>query len=210
MRFSAENDLSTDIPLLLLIQLELYPDDYENTTLFPLPASSSSGLLLASGDPLWQLPGGQDSPITAVVPMCGGGFSSSTSQSSLSTPAPPLTQHQDQLYNTHFAEVCVQRRAGVPNESTTTLEFFFDRPPEPTFTQERNSQHAMEVTQRFFETVSVQLERWYERKVAQVEQQTELSARQDKRELLQRINALEEELERLKTNENAELILTNG
>ncbi|XP_033967880.1 ankyrin repeat domain-containing protein 6 [Pseudochaenichthys georgianus] len=184
------------------MKVDSSPDDYENTTLFPLPASSSSRLLLASGDPLWQLPGGQDSPITAVVPMCGGGFSSSTSQSSLSTPAPPLTQHQ--LYNTHFPEVCVQKRAGVPTECTTTLEFFFDRPPEPTFTQERNSQNAMEVTQRFFETVSVQLERWYERKVAQVEQQTELSARQDKRELLQRINALEEELERLKTNENAD------
>ncbi|XP_033991064.1 ankyrin repeat domain-containing protein 6 [Trematomus bernacchii] len=184
------------------MKVDRSPDDYENTTLFPLPASSSSGLLLASGDPLWQLPGRQDSPIAAVVPMCGGGFSSSTSQSSLSTPGPPLTQHQDQLYNTHFAELCVQRRPGVPTESTTTLEFFFDRPPELTFTQERNSQHAMEVTQRFFETVSVQLERWYERKVAQVEQQTELSARQDKRELLQRINALEEELERLKTNEN--------
>ena len=63
---------------------------------------------------------------------------------------------------------------------------------------------SCQVTQRFFETVSVQLERWYERKVAQVEQQTELSARQDKRELLQRINALEEELERLKTNENSD------
>ncbi|KAK5916241.1 hypothetical protein CgunFtcFv8_011244 [Champsocephalus gunnari] len=184
------------------MKVDSSPDDYENTTLFPLPASSSSRLLLASGDPLWQLPGGQDSPITAVVPMCGGGSSSSTSQSSLSTPAPPLTQHQ--LYNTHFPEVCVQKRAGVPTECTTTLEFFFERPPEPTFTQERNSQNAMEVTQRFFETVSVQLERWYERKVAQVEQQTELSARQDKRELLQRINSLEEELERLKTNENAD------
>ncbi|KAK5885828.1 hypothetical protein CesoFtcFv8_016925 [Champsocephalus esox] len=146
--------------------------------------------------------GGRTVPSQQWCPCVGGGSSSSTSQSSLSTPAPPLTQHQ--LYNTHFPEVCVQKRAGVPTECTTTLEFFFDRPPEPTFTQERNSQNAMEVTQRFFETVSVQLERWYERKVAQVEQQTELSARQDKRELLQRINSLEEELERLKTNENAD------
>ncbi|KAK5856942.1 hypothetical protein PBY51_010220 [Eleginops maclovinus] len=196
------------------MKVDRSPDDYENTTLFPLPASSSSGLLLASGDPLWKLPGGQDSPIAAAMPICVEGFSSTTSQSSLSTQGPTLTQYPEQLYNTHFAE-CVQRRAGVPTESTTTtLEFFFDRPTEPTFTQERNSQHAMEVTQGFFETVSVQLERWYERKVAQVEQQTELTARQDKKELLQRINALEEELERLKTNENADsscaLAPTNG
>lgn len=61
-----------------------------------------------------------------------------------------------------------------------------------------------QVTQRFFETVSTQLERWYERKMVEVEQQTELRAQQDRKELLQRIGMLEEELQRLKTNENAE------
>lgn len=60
------------------------------------------------------------------------------------------------------------------------------------------------MTQRFFETVSTQLERWYERKMVEVEQQTELRAQQDRKELLQRIGMLEEELQRLKTNENAE------
>lgn len=38
----------------------------------------------------------------------------------------------------------------------------------------------------------------------EVEQQTELRAQQDRKELLQRIGMLEEELQRLKTNENAE------
>ncbi len=61
-----------------------------------------------------------------------------------------------------------------------------------------------QVTQRFFETVSTQLERWYERKILEVEQQTELRAQQDRKELLQRISVLEEELQRLKTNENVE------
>lgn len=61
-----------------------------------------------------------------------------------------------------------------------------------------------QVTQRFFETVTTQLERWYERKLVEVEQQTEDRARQDRKELLQRIGMLEEELHRLKTNENAE------
>lgn len=60
------------------------------------------------------------------------------------------------------------------------------------------------MTQRFFETVSTQLERWYERKIVEVEQQTELRAQQDRKELLQRISVLEEELQGLKTNENAE------
>lgn len=60
------------------------------------------------------------------------------------------------------------------------------------------------MTQRFFETVSTQLERWYERKITEVEQQTELRAQQDRKELLQRISMLEEELQKLKTNENAE------
>ena len=61
-----------------------------------------------------------------------------------------------------------------------------------------------QVTQRFFETVSTQLERWYERKITEVEQQTELRVQQDRKELLQQINTLEEELHRLKTNEKAE------
>lgn len=57
-----------------------------------------------------------------------------------------------------------------------------------------------QVTQRFFETVSTQLERWYERKIVEVEQQTEFRAQQDRKELLQRISMLEEELRRLKTD----------
>lgn len=63
---------------------------------------------------------------------------------------------------------------------------------------------SYQVTQRFFETVSTQLERWYERKVVEVEQETELRAQWDRKELLQRISVLEEELQKLRTNENAE------
>ncbi|KAF0044781.1 hypothetical protein F2P81_003939 [Scophthalmus maximus] len=61
-----------------------------------------------------------------------------------------------------------------------------------------------QVTQHFFDTVSTQLERWYERKLVEVKQQMELKAQQDRKELLQRISLLEEELERLKINESAE------
>ncbi|XP_028251874.1 ankyrin repeat domain-containing protein 6 [Parambassis ranga] len=92
----------------------------------------------------------------------------------------------------------------IHTDSTTTLEFFIDRPSEPTFSQERKNLHAIEVTQRFFETVSTQLEHWCERKILEVEQQTELRAQQDRKELLQRITMLEEEIQRLTTNENAE------
>nr|XP_046269915.1 ankyrin repeat domain-containing protein 6 [Scatophagus argus] len=96
------------------------------------------------------------------------------------------------------------RHAGIHTEGTRTLEFFIDRPTEPTFSQERNNLHAKEVTQRFFETVSTQLERWYERKIVEVERETELRGQQDREELLQRICILEGELQRLKTNENTE------
>lgn len=60
------------------------------------------------------------------------------------------------------------------------------------------------MTQRFFETVSTQLERWSERKIAEVEREAELISQKDKEELLQQISILEEELKKLKTNENAE------
>ena len=58
------------------------------------------------------------------------------------------------------------------------------------------------MTQRFFETVSTQLECWYERKIQDAKRQAELRAQQDRAELLQRIRSLEEELEQLR--------MTNG
>ncbi|XP_034530935.1 ankyrin repeat domain-containing protein 6 isoform X2 [Notolabrus celidotus] len=178
------------------MKVDRSPDDYENTALFPLPAQSSSGLLLGSVDPLWQPPG-----------MHAEGFStSSTSWSSISDQAPRLIQHQDQSFDrSHFAELMsARRRTGLHAEGTRTLEFFIDHPAEPTFIQERNNLHAKEVTQRFFETVSVQLERWYERKIEEVEQQTERRSEHDRKELQQRISVLEEELQRLRTNESEE------
>ncbi|XP_044231264.1 ankyrin repeat domain-containing protein 6 [Thunnus albacares] len=187
------------------MKVDRSPDDYENTALFPLPASQTSGLLLGSTDPCWQPLGVQDNSTAAVVPLCGENFSRSSSQSSISDQGPSRIQHQgpgcDRQNRKHFGELI---RAGIHADCTRTLEFFIDRPAEPTFSQERNNLHAMEVTQRFFETVSVQLERWYDRKVLEVEQQTELRAQQDRKELLQRISTLEEELQRLKTNENVE------
>ncbi|KAF7646285.1 hypothetical protein LDENG_00190260 [Lucifuga dentata] len=129
--------------------------------------------------------------------------------SSSSSHEPEGTQHQEHSYNQQhrkcFPElISACRRAGVHADGTGTLEFFIDRSAEPTFSQEKNNLHVVEVTQRFFETVSDQLERWYERKIVQAEQQAELRAQHDKTELLQRISTLEEELQQLKTNENAD------
>ncbi|TKS86238.1 Ankyrin repeat domain-containing protein 6 [Collichthys lucidus] len=184
-------------------------DDYENTALFPLPAEPTSDLLLGTVDPYWQSLEVQEDPVAAVVQLCREGFSSSSSQPSISDQGPRLIQQQehsiDGQYRKRFGELMgAHRRAEIHTESTRTLEFFIDRPTEPTFSQEKNNLHAKEVTQRFFETVSTQLERWYERKIVEVEQQTELRAQQDRKELLQRISMLEEELQKLKTNENAE------
>ncbi|XP_034715060.1 ankyrin repeat domain-containing protein 6 [Etheostoma cragini] len=190
--------------------------DYENTSVFA--ASPPSGLLLASVDPPWQPAGVQDSPSSAVMALCGEGLSSttsttstttsssstSTSQSPISAQGPRLTQHQEPARN-HFGELMSAcRHAGLHSEGSRTLEFFINRPAEPTFSQQRNNQHAVEVTQRFFETVSTQLERWYERKIAELERQTALRTQRDRDELLQQIGTLEAELQRLRTNENAD------
>ena len=58
-----------------------------------------------------------------------------------------------------------------------------------------------QVTQRFFEAVSAQLERWYESKVQEAKRQAESRAQQDTQRLLQRITALEEEIQRLTAND---------
>lgn len=73
-------------------------------------------------------------------------------------------------------------------------------PSEPSFTQERENMHALEVTQYFFEAVSTQMERWYERKIQEARRQADQRAQRDRAALLERISCLEEELRLLRTN----------
>ncbi|XP_068433701.1 ankyrin repeat domain-containing protein 6b isoform X2 [Clinocottus analis] len=80
-----------------------------------------------------------------------------------------------------------------------TLEVFGDRPGGPSFAQERDNMHAQEVTQYFFEAVSAQMERWYERKVQEARWQADQRAQEDRTALMERITHLEEELSTLRT-----------
>ncbi|XP_051801123.1 ankyrin repeat domain-containing protein 6 [Acanthochromis polyacanthus] len=155
--------------------LGMWRNDYENAGLFPLPAK------------------------------CEEAVSSSSKQSCFSDPRSSQIPHQEHSFSRqhkeHFGTLMnASSHAGIYADSITTHESFTDHPSEPTFSKERNNLHTIEVTQRFFETVSAQLERWCERKILEVEQQTELRAQQDRKKLLERISMLEEELQRLKTN----------
>ncbi|XP_076026676.1 ankyrin repeat domain-containing protein 6 [Genypterus blacodes] len=178
--------------------------EYENTALFPLTAPRPSGLLVTSADPYWQPPEVQSSSTAAAVPLSVDSFSSSGSSSDREPGHDRKLEHGGRFPERAPPLLRARGPAGMQAAGTRTLEVFIDRPAEPTFNQERNNLHAAEVTQRFFETVSTQLERWYERKIVQVEQQAELRAEQDRKWLQQRISTLEEELQRLKPNENAD------
>ncbi|KAG9347419.1 hypothetical protein JZ751_004986 [Albula glossodonta] len=90
--------------------------------------------------------------------------------------------------------------AGAQAGATRTLEVFTDRPMEPSFAQERENMHALEVTQYFFEAVSTQMERWYERKIQEARWQADQRAQQDRAALLERISYLEAELRLLRTD----------
>lgn len=81
-----------------------------------------------------------------------------------------------------------------------TLEVFGDQPSEPSFAEERDNMHALEVTQYFFEAVSTQMERWYERKVQEARWQANQRAQADRASLIERIAYLEDELRMLRTN----------
>uniref|UniRef100_UPI0037E895E9 ankyrin repeat domain-containing protein 6b n=1 Tax=Semicossyphus pulcher TaxID=241346 RepID=UPI0037E895E9 len=81
-----------------------------------------------------------------------------------------------------------------------TLEVFGDPPSEPSFAQEKDNMHALEVTQYFFEAVSTQMERWYERKVQEARWQASQRAEADRAALIERITYLEDELRMLRTN----------
>ncbi|XP_036405940.1 ankyrin repeat domain-containing protein 6b [Megalops cyprinoides] len=86
-------------------------------------------------------------------------------------------------------------------EHARTLEVFSDRgTAEPSFAAERDHMHALEVTQYFFEAVSTQMERWYERKIQEARWQADQQAQQDRAALLERIGCLEEELRQLRAN----------
>ncbi|MBN3281034.1 ANKR6 protein, partial [Polyodon spathula] len=75
------------------------------------------------------------------------------------------------------------------------------RPPElPAPQQERDTLHALEITQYFFEAVAMQMEKWYERKIEEARSQCEQKAQQDRAALQERVLCLEEELQMLRTN----------
>ncbi|XP_067840989.1 ankyrin repeat domain-containing protein 6b [Heptranchias perlo] len=66
-------------------------------------------------------------------------------------------------------------------------------------TQIKESSPALEITQYFFEAVSTQMEKWYERKIEEARCQADQKAHQDKVALLEQIKSLEEELQKLRT-----------
>uniref|UniRef100_A0A8B9L3P7 Ankyrin repeat domain 6b n=1 Tax=Astyanax mexicanus TaxID=7994 RepID=A0A8B9L3P7_ASTMX len=92
-----------------------------------------------------------------------------------------------------------------------TLEVFGERPSdaEASFEQERANMHALEVTQYFFEAVSTQMERWYERKIYEARIQADHRAQADRAALLERITCLEDELRLLRTNKQEDKLYGN-
>ncbi|NXC43354.1 ANKR6 protein, partial [Penelope pileata] len=70
------------------------------------------------------------------------------------------------------------------------------QPPGPA---RRDTSQALEITQYFFEAVSTQMEKWYERKIEEARCQANQKAQQDKAALKEHIKSLEEELSKLRT-----------
>ncbi|KFR14252.1 Ankyrin repeat domain-containing protein 6 [Opisthocomus hoazin] len=65
--------------------------------------------------------------------------------------------------------------------------------------QPSDTSQALEITQYFFEAVSTQMEKWYERKIEEARCQANQKAQQDKAALQEHIKSLEEELSKLRT-----------
>lgn len=74
--------------------------------------------------------------------------------------------------------------------------------PAPSSAQGRDNVRAVEVTQYFFEAVSTQMERWYERKLREARRQAEQKAQADRAALLDRITSLEDELRVLRADKH--------
>uniref|UniRef100_A0A8D2FST7 Ankyrin repeat domain 6 n=1 Tax=Theropithecus gelada TaxID=9565 RepID=A0A8D2FST7_THEGE len=92
-----------------------------------------------------------------------------------------------------------RHRAQQPTASSTC-----GQPPpaaggEQTGPHIRDTSQALELTQYFFEAVSTQMEKWYERKIEEARSQANQKAQQDKATLKEHIKSLEEELAKLRT-----------
>ncbi|XP_040330099.1 ankyrin repeat domain-containing protein 6 isoform X3 [Herpailurus yagouaroundi] len=70
---------------------------------------------------------------------------------------------------------------------------------EQTASHVRDTSQALEITQYFFEAVSTQMEKWYERKIEEARSQASQKAQEDKATLKEHIKSLEEELAKLRT-----------
>ncbi|XP_069091594.1 ankyrin repeat domain-containing protein 6 isoform X1 [Pleurodeles waltl] len=69
--------------------------------------------------------------------------------------------------------------------------------------QIKDTSQAMEITQYFFEAVSTQMEKWYERKIEEAYCQAHQRAQQDQAALKECIRILEEELNRFRTQKES-------
>uniref|UniRef100_A0A8C8DT71 Ankyrin repeat domain 6b n=1 Tax=Oryzias sinensis TaxID=183150 RepID=A0A8C8DT71_9TELE len=110
--------------------------------------------------------------------------------------ASPIAGRRGKPHRKHSQGKTKSRGAG----GVRALEVFGEAPREPSFAQERDNMHAVEVTQYFFEAVSTQMERWYERKVQEARQHADQRAQADRAALMDRIAFLEDELRTLRTN----------
>ncbi|XP_033274708.1 ankyrin repeat domain-containing protein 6 isoform X2 [Orcinus orca] len=98
----------------------------------------------------------------------------------------------------------MRHRGQQPAPSTTC-----GQPPpaaggEQTAPHTRDTSQALELTQYFFEAVSTQMEKWYERKIEEARSQASQKAQQDKATLEEHIKSLEEELAKLRTKVHKE------
>ncbi|XP_050960458.1 ankyrin repeat domain-containing protein 6b [Labeo rohita] len=97
-----------------------------------------------------------------------------------------------------------QQRTKSKQNTQTTTSSGDPHTAEASFAQERENMHALEVTQYFFEAVTLQMERWYERKIEEARWQANQRAQADRAALLDRISYLEDELRLLRTNKQEE------
>lgn len=163
---------------------------------------------LATADPKWHRAELQEVEVSKPRSDKVSDLCASSASSSLSTSSKRLNDSDTEAalgpawkHGRHLKDRIKAHHAQTQQPGTMkTLEVFSQRPVEASFTQERANLHAMEVTQRFFETVSTQLERWYERKIQEAQKVSEQKALQDRASLMEKIITLEEELQRLRTN----------
>ncbi|XP_043542655.1 ankyrin repeat domain-containing protein 6b isoform X3 [Chiloscyllium plagiosum] len=139
------------------------------------------------------------SPVEQPLPKSGHVKFQTSSETSVVKTDQAVTVHPVRGHNQSKSTQTKKSLSGRHRQQQSSTLLSTGQCMEQPRTVVKESVPVLEITQYFFEAVSTQMEKWYERKIEEARCQADQKAHQDKVALLEQIKSLEEELQKLRT-----------